>query len=193
MPSELLITEDNREVLMNNFQTFVASKKIHEASSINKSTLATRISTLEREIQICEGNRSVCRITTSGFNAQAPKLIYSRERTTCKAVLDMGQENDDNAVGGPIFIKLMTPAIMESFYKGVSPVVSLSCGFEHCVALTASGHVVTWGYGASGSLGHGNFISYAHPKLIQANGFNQKRTIYIQAGGYHTGAVTEDG
>jgi hypothetical protein len=46
MPSELTITEDNREVFMNNFQTFVASKKIHEP--INIKVPPVRIQRLER-------------------------------------------------------------------------------------------------------------------------------------------------
>ena len=71
--------------------------------------------------------------------------------------------------------------------------MSLTCGFEHCIALTASGLLVSWGYGASGSLGHGNFTSYTRPKLITTNGLNTKRVIYVQAGGYHTGAITDDG
>lgn len=46
LPSELTITEDNREVFMNNFQTFVASKKIHEP--VHLKGLLSRIQRLER-------------------------------------------------------------------------------------------------------------------------------------------------
>jgi hypothetical protein len=48
MPSELTITEDNREVMMNNFTTFVASKKIHEP--VNESGLSIQVQTIERRI-----------------------------------------------------------------------------------------------------------------------------------------------
>jgi hypothetical protein len=34
------------------------------------------------------------------------------------------------------------------------------------MALTIYGTVASWGYGASGCLGHGNYISYTAPKLI---------------------------
>jgi len=50
--------------------------------------------------------------------------------------------------------------------------------------------LVSWGEGASGALGHGNYISYKDPQLIKTNGLNTKRVIYVQAGGYHTGAIT---
>lgn len=36
----------------------------------------------------------------------------------------------------------------------------ISCGFEHCIVLTVFGQVASWGYGASGCLGHGDYISY---------------------------------
>jgi alpha-tubulin suppressor-like RCC1 family protein len=63
-------------------------------------------------------------------------------------------------MGGPLFLKMLTPEILSSFVSGISPVKWISCGFEHCIAVTLSGRVVSWGYGASGSLGHANYISY---------------------------------
>lgn len=68
-----------------------------------------------------------------------------------------------------------------------------SCGFEHCVAVTESGSVVSWGYGASGCLGHGNFTSYTQPKLITAGGLNLKQVSAVQAGAYHVAALTDEG
>lgn len=90
-------------------------------------------------------------------------------------------------------MQLLTPNILKSFVSGVSPVTNISCGFEHCVALTASGSIVSWGYGASGSLGHGNFVSYTQPKFITLGGLENKKVSYVEAGGYHSGAITEDG
>ena len=43
----------------------------------------------------------------------------------------------------------------------------LSCGFDHCLAVTQDGHAVTWGYGVSGVLGHGDYLSYSKPKLVE--------------------------
>lgn len=55
---------------------------------------------------------------------------------------------------------MLTPVILKSFFSGVSPVKWISCGFEHCIAVNENGKVFSWGYGASGSLGHGNYTSY---------------------------------
>ena len=86
---------------------------------------------------------------------------------------------------------MLTDTILRSF--AVSAVTQLSCGFEHCLALTASGCLVSWGYGASGSLGHGDYVSYTQPKLITAGGLNSKQVVYATCGGYHNGALTADG
>ena len=94
-------------------------------------------------------------------------------------------------VGGPLFLKLISDSILRSF--AVSQVSQVSCGFEHCLALTATGCVVSWGYGASGCLGHGDYVSYTQPKLITAGGLNHERVVYATCGGYHNGAITEDG
>ena len=85
----------------------------------------------------------------------------------------------------------MTPSVLKSF--STSQVVWLSCGFEHCIAVTQSGNVVTWGYGASGCLGHGNYTSYTQPKLVISGNLNTKKVIFAQAGGYHNGVITEEG
>ena len=69
----------------------------------------------------------------------------------------------------------------------------VSCGFEHCIALTASGCVVSWGYGASGSLGHGDYTSYTQPKLITAGGLNTKQVVHVACGGYHNACITNEG
>ena len=67
----------------------------------------------------------------------------------------------------------------------------VSCGFEHCLALTVFGTVASWGYGASGCLGHGNFISYISPKVVtQLEG---KFVNFIESGGYHNAAITNEG
>ena len=63
---------------------------------------------------------------------------------------------------------MLSPSILRSFV--CTPVTWISCGFEHCVALTSIGTVASWGYGASGCLGHGNYVSYTSPKLITTGG-----------------------
>lgn len=61
------------------------------------------------------------------------------------------------------------------------------------MVLTVYGTVATWGYGASGCLGHGNYISYTQPKLITGGDIQQKFIVYCEAGGYHNGCLDIDG
>ena len=61
------------------------------------------------------------------------------------------------------------------------------------MALTVYGTVASWGYGASGCLGHGNYISYTSPKLINLGGIADNFISYIECGGYHNAAITIDG
>ena len=53
--------------------------------------------------------------------------------------------------------------------------------------------MVSWGYGASGCLGHGNYTSYTQPKLVTGGNLNTKRVVFAQSGGYHNGVVTDEG
>ena len=218
LPSELTMTEDNRMAIQGadfrfNMATFEASKKLLKdtatriplkfdqlcAADIEPHRPETN--TLLRRLEIFEGfNQSLKllhTVTCTGFNASAPRLIYSSfnpDKNT--AVLDKGNsppktEDSSKPVGGPLFLQLLTDNILRSF--AISQVIQVSCGFEHCIAVTASGSIVSWGYGASGSLGHGNYMSYTQPKLITAGGISARKVVYGACGGYHTGCVTEDG
>ena len=132
-------------------------------------------------------------VVCTGFNAAAPQLLYSADKTQNKAVLDRGTvgDSEEPRIGGPLFLQLLTEDILRSF--AVSSVSMVSCGFEHCIALTASGYVVSWGYGASGSLGHGDYVSYTQPKLVTAGGLNSHKIVHATCGGYHNAAITDQG
>ena len=69
--------------------------------------------------------------------------------------------------------------------------VWMSCGFEHCAIITSTGLVMTWGFGASGALGHGNTLSYTEPKIVDE--LANHCMAYIECGAYHNAAVTVDG
>jgi alpha-tubulin suppressor-like RCC1 family protein len=73
-----------------------------------------------------------------------------------------------------------------------SQITWLTCGFEHCVVLTEQGKLASWGYGASGCLGHGDFTSFTSPQII-AKGLEGVRIAFVEAGGYHNAAVSTDG
>ncbi|OMJ93787.1 hypothetical protein SteCoe_3236 [Stentor coeruleus] len=67
----------------------------------------------------------------------------------------------------------------------------VSCGFEHISCITIEGKVMTWGYGGSGCLGHGNTQSYKIPTIV--NSIFQENILYIECGGYHTIAINDEG
>jgi alpha-tubulin suppressor-like RCC1 family protein len=84
-------------------------------------------------------------VTLTGFLCSAPKLIFSKNSA-----------QGSSKIKDELFTKLVTFSVLKTLNK----VSWLSCGFEHCMAVTKNGKVVTWGYGASGCLGHGDYVSY---------------------------------
>ena len=49
-------------------------------------------------------------------------------------------------------------------------VTAISAGLDHCLAVTADGIVVSWGYNPSGQLGNGGSVSSPVPVAVVANG-----------------------
>lgn len=64
----------------------------------------------------------------------------------------------------------------------------VSFGFEHCAIVTMNGQVFTWGYGASGVLGHGSLLSCTFPTLVS----RLPPVKYLECGAYHTATITEN-
>ena len=59
-----------------------------------------------------------------------------------------------------------TPTLIKSL-SGVS-ISLVTCGWQHTMALTQQGKVLSWGYGEDGQLGHGDSNDCLSPKLVQA-------------------------
>ncbi|XP_057777095.1 ultraviolet-B receptor UVR8 [Salvia miltiorrhiza] len=71
------------------------------------------------------------------------------------------------------------------------PIVYLSCGGAHVIALTSGGRVLTWGRGTSGQLGHGESVSNLQANIVKAlEGFV---ITHVSAGWSHSGFVSETG
>ena len=83
----------------------------------------------------------------------------------------------------------LLPKKVEAFT--VQRVVAVSAGGEHSLATTADGAVWSWGYGAGGQLGHGDWQNQLLPKKVEA--FAGQRVIAVSAGGSHSLAITADG
>jgi len=70
-------------------------------------------------------------------------------------------------------------------------VVTVSTGAHHSFALTADGAVWSWGLGAFGQLGHGDWQAQLLPKKIET--FAGQRVVAVSAGERHSLALTADG
>ena len=99
--------------------------------------------------------------STTGF-ILAPTIKFEKESSEDRYIASgVIQHKDD----GIILNRLLNASILKSF--AWTPIKILSWGFEHWAVLTTFGTIATWGYGASGCLGHNSYTSYTSPKLIQ--------------------------
>ncbi|CAG9311706.1 unnamed protein product [Blepharisma stoltei] len=154
-------------------------------------------SPLIRKLVICEenpnttteikNNKEIIPVTIQfsfaacGYNT-VPILEFSKSEGKSKGVI---LYDDNKQLLNSIF---PTKILRELSHN---PVKLVSCGFEHCAAVTSDGKVLTWGYGSSGCLGHGDTNTYVTPTLI--NSLFQEIIVYLECGGYHNAAITEDG
>ena len=138
--------------------------------------------------------------SSSGF-ILAPALIFCKNGDDVISADGYIKHRDDtyfnkNANDNLIFLNLVNASILRSF--SCTPIKTVSCGFEHCAALTSFGTVATWGYGASGWLGHDSYTSYTSPKLVQRRSERNSEEDYLsniislECGGYHTWCIDSD-
>ncbi len=73
------------------------------------------------------------------------------------------------------------------------PFVAVACGTGHCLALTASGRLFTWGSGERGQLGHGDDESRAAPAPCAGARRISAKFAAVAAGGAHSAAVCTRG
>lgn len=123
--------------------------------------------------------------TCTGF-ILAPVLKFDKNEDDSFNATGNVNHSDQNL----ILIKLLNDSILKSF--NCTSIKIISCGFEHWAALTSFGTVATWGYGASGCLGHNSYTSYTSPKLVQFQSKESENSEYLsnitslEWGGYHT-------
>jgi hypothetical protein len=116
-------------------------------------------------------------VGTSGFNS-ALNLEFSNIEIQNKAYADHSKSEKF----------LLNGQISRAISKNSA--VWLSCGFEHCALVTSSGKIMTWGYGASGCLGHGDTLSAGFPRLVQS--IKNETFRYVECGGYHSLAISDN-
>ena len=79
-----------------------------------------------------------------------------------------------------------------SQHRDATFVVKVACGAFHNLALTASGHVYSWGINDYGQLGNGTTSNSTVPILIDEGLYGLKISD-VAAGGWHSLAITEEG
>ena len=117
-------------------------------------------------------------IPTAGFTS-APSLEFWSEDFKSRATTNTNPKQ--------ALVCLLSEKILKDLQS--LSVRLISCGFEHCAAVTQNGKVFTWGYGASGCLGHGDTSTYSSPTEVTSI----SNVAYLECGGYHNAAVTEEG
>ncbi|XP_032717734.1 E3 ISG15--protein ligase HERC5 isoform X1 [Lontra canadensis] len=90
---------------------------------------------------------------------------------------------------GRLFASIPTPQVVEHL-SGV-PLVQISAGKAHSMALSMSGNIYSWGRNDLGQLGLGHTDGEEFPSLIEA--LDSQKVEFLACGGSHTALLTEDG
>jgi len=96
----------------------------------------------------------------------------------------LGQLGNGTNVG-----TVTTPAQVTGFSD--RPVVAISCGEMHSLALTADGAVYAWGSNSYGQLGNGTTTASNRP--VEVTALSGQGVSALQAGAYHSLALSESG
>ncbi|XP_023344096.1 E3 ubiquitin-protein ligase HERC2 [Eurytemora carolleeae] len=114
-------------------------------------------------------------------NLETPIIMV---KTACGDYHNLGLDTQGQAYSLP------SPINVSSFPGAPAlKVTDIACGKEHCMLLTETGQVFSWGGGTRGQLGHGTLSSEDKPRLIMAlDGMRIKK---IAAGGWHSAAISE--
>ena len=86
-----------------------------------------------------------------------------------------------------------TPTRLGKEWFGNSPVVMVSCGGNHTVALTAAGSVWTCGWNCHGVLGHGDTADRQSFTLVSPECFGKDMLVMTACGDFHNAVVTAGG
>ena len=103
--------------------------------------------------------------------------------------LYMWGNNNYSQLGDGTVVRRHKPTYVK--IKGNQKIVKVSCGYSHTGAITEDGNLYMWGQNLNGQLGDGTTITKDKPTYVKIKGNPQ--IIKVSCGGYHTGAITEDG
>ncbi|KAJ0400988.1 hypothetical protein P43SY_003542 [Pythium insidiosum] len=133
--------------------------------------------------------RSLASVAVRGSVAQVVCGSRFTVALTTRGALFAWGKNDYGQLGTGDNRAQIEPRLIEAL-AGVS-IVSVATKGSHVLARTSDGQVYTWGRGDEGQLGHGDRLSTAQPRLVQA--LARQRVHLICAGRSHSVAVTSEG
>ncbi|KAF4145274.1 Ubiquitin-transferase HECT domain-containing protein [Phytophthora infestans] len=84
----------------------------------------------------------------------------------------------------------LKPTLIQSLEDAREEIVKVACGWDHSLAVSASGKVYTWGSGTNGKLGHGDEESFDTPTLVRT--MEGRHVKDAKAGCEHTVFLTYD-
>ncbi|XP_017138352.1 probable E3 ubiquitin-protein ligase HERC2 [Drosophila miranda] len=99
-------------------------------------------------------------------------------------------EGEDGKLGHGNRMSYDRPKLVEHL-NGMN-VADIACGSAHSAAITASGHVLTWGKGRYGRLGHGDSEDQLRPQLVEALLGYRAIDIACGSGDAQTLCITDD-
>lgn len=78
-------------------------------------------------------------------------------------------------------------------FSSLGPVVQISAGVSHTMAVTEDGTLYSFGYGSNFCLGHGDPRDELQPQVVQAFKTNNIHVIHVSAGDEHSVALDSNG
>ncbi|KAG1708182.1 hypothetical protein DVH05_024865 [Phytophthora capsici] len=84
----------------------------------------------------------------------------------------------------------LKPSLVQTLDDAREEMTKVACGWDHSLAVSATGKVYTWGSGTNGKLGHGDEESFDIPTLVRS--MEGKRVKDAKAGCEHTVFLTYD-
>ncbi|XP_055844671.1 probable E3 ubiquitin-protein ligase HERC2 isoform X2 [Episyrphus balteatus] len=99
-------------------------------------------------------------------------------------------ECDDGKLGHSNRMSYDRPKLIDAL-SGIG-IVDIACGSAHSACITSSGHVLTWGKGRYGRLGHGDSEDQLRPKLVEALLGYRAVDIACGSGDAQTLCITDD-
>jgi len=175
----VLVETEDQEVKTPSDDTATTSSTLLETETGEAKEQLLYIEEQQEKLDLAKPDSSSGRPTPD--NDESPIVMG---KTACGDYHNLGLDTQGQAYSLP------SPLAVSSFPGSPAlKVADIVCGKEHCMLLTETGQVFSWGGGSRGQLGHGTLASEDKPRLIAAlDGMKMKK---IAAGGWHSAAISE--